>query len=120
MLLTLHTETTIDSAHCLNGYEGKCKQVHGHTWLIEIWIRGRYEDRDEVGILWDFGNIKRISDTLDHKMINDVIGMNPTAENLSWWIYGYCHDSTKKELSFKVRVYETAVKKETWCEIGDF
>jgi 6-pyruvoyl-tetrahydropterin synthase len=30
-VITLHTETVIDSAHQLKGYDGKCKAIHGHS-----------------------------------------------------------------------------------------
>lgn len=121
MKLLLHTETTIDSCHFLEMYKGKCSNLHGHTWKIEIWIQGESEEKDEVGILVDFGVVKKLSDELDHKNLNVVLGYNSTAENLAEWVYKYIKDTVSNErILLKVRVYETAVTKQTWCETGDF
>ncbi len=124
--IRLHTETTIDSCHFLNGYKGNCARKHGHTWFIDVYIQGNSNQLDEVGILFDFGNVKAIKEELDHLTLNDIDyfntekeGVNPTAENISMWLY----DKLKKqkpELEFKIRLYETKVGKETWCEVGDW
>ena len=126
MKIKLHTETVIDSAHQLKGYNGLCSNVHGHSWFIDIWIQGDSNQLNKDGILFDFGNVKNIKETLDHKFINDYPrfdvdkgGVNPTAENLSMYIYEMLH-SFDQLLQYKVRLYETKVGKETWCEVGDF
>lgn len=122
MILTLYTETVIDSSHQLRGYDGKCANTHGHSWKISLWIRGDEVKKDKVGILFDFGNVKDIKEELDHKFLNDIPPfdkINPTAENISKYIYTKLKDQ-RPELGFKIRVYETAVGKETYCELGDF
>jgi len=122
MMLTLHTETVIDSCHYLRDYVGKCSSPHGHSWKVEVWIMGDSSKKDDVGILFDFGNINKIKDQLDHKIINDVDPfhkINPTAENLSEWIYNQLKENDP-DLMFKIRLYETVVGKETYCECGDF
>lgn len=120
MILTLHTETVIDSAHRLIGYRGKCKNLHGHSWLVHIWFKGEEKYVDKVGILVDFNIVKEIKEKLDHKVINNIVRVNPTAENLSRWIYRFVHSKVKKGIGVKIRLYETKVGKETWCEYGDW
>ncbi len=124
MILTLYTETVIDSSHNLKSYKGKCKNIHGHSWLIKLWFRGNSKLKDEIGILLDFGIVKKLKERLDHQYLNDVIGKNPTAENLVEWIYEWLqHQDPRiknKEIKVKIRIYETAVRKETYCEGGDF
>ena len=100
MILTLHTETTIDSAHKLENYDGICSRIHGHTWKLEFWFKGDSQYQDEVGIMVDFGIVKQIKEILDHRYINDVIGMNPTAENLTMWLVGTLKNMIKKIASF--------------------
>lgn len=118
--IKLHTETVIDSAHFLEGYDGLCKNVHGHSWRIRVWIKGWSSMLDKVGILFDFNNIKvMIKDPLDHKLLNDVLLDNPTAENIALSIYKGLK-SKHIALEFVVRVYETSIGKETWCETGDW
>ena len=120
MELTLHTEVVLDSCHKLEGYEGKCKNLHGHSWLVEIWFKGDSKLKDTVGILVDFGIIKILKEQLDHTYINDVIGVNPTAENLTEWIYRRIKKEINNKIKVTVRVYETLVGKKTYCEGGDF
>ena len=76
----------ISAAHKLSlDYKSKCENIHGHNWIIEIICQS--EELDNNGMVYDFTHIKKnISDLLDHKYINDVIGCNPTAENISRWI----------------------------------
>jgi 6-pyruvoyltetrahydropterin/6-carboxytetrahydropterin synthase len=120
--LLLHTEATIDSCHRLVGYQGNCSRLHGHTWHIEVWIKGFPKDLNEIGILWDFGLVKKIRDKFDHQYINDIPPFNeknPTAENLSMYFYEELK-LLNTTLSYCIRVYETKVSKETWCQYGDF
>lgn len=122
MLLTLHTQTTFSSAHYLNDYPGLCRNLHGHEWLIELWIMGDSSKKDSIGILFDFGKIKELKEYVDHRLINELPPfdkINPTAENLSEWAYDYFKNQDP-DLMFKVRIYETYIEKKTWCECGDF
>jgi 6-pyruvoyltetrahydropterin/6-carboxytetrahydropterin synthase len=77
----------IDAAHFLPGYDGKCANLHGHRWIIEIGIKGYVDEK--TGMVVDFTLLKAFLDTikekLDHHLINDIIP-NPTAENLCMWV----------------------------------
>jgi len=81
MKITLHTEGWFDAAHHLENYEGKCSNKHGHTYKVEVWIQGEEEQLDKAGILWDFGKLKDILNTFDHKDLNELYINNSTAEN---------------------------------------
>jgi 6-pyruvoyltetrahydropterin/6-carboxytetrahydropterin synthase len=126
MELTLHTETTIDSCHKLEGYDGVCSRLHGHSWFVEMWFKGDSTLVDKVGILVDFGIVKELKNMLDHQYLNNVVWINPTAENLTQWIIEwlrkrlYINQKLKDSIKIKVRLYETVVGKSTWCEAGDF
>lgn len=92
----------IAGAHRLNlDYESKCKNLHGHNWIIKIYMQN--ESLDHNGMVMDFTEIKRkIHSVLDHQYINDVINMNPTAENIARWIA-----DTLGEKCYKVSVQES-------------
>lgn len=83
-------EFTFDSAHHLHCYEGKCQNLHGHTYKLQVIMVGRPDHR---GIVIDFSDIKRLAneyilDKLDHRYLNDVLPlMNTTAENMVVWMY---------------------------------
>ena len=119
MELTLHTEGWFDSCHHLENYEGKCNNNHGHTYKIEVWIKGDSKHLDKAGILWDFGTLKNILEELDHKNLNDIYKVNPTAENMCMSIYNDLKEADK-HLYFKVRLYEQIAPKESYCECGEW
>lgn len=120
-MLTLHTEFTFDSAHHLEGYDGRCQNIHGHSWLVEVWIKGDRAYKDDVGILVDFGIVKTVRELFDHKDLNACMRVNPTAENLSEFIYNeFKARINNEEILVKVRVYESYIDKKCWCEFGDF
>lgn len=72
--MTLHTETFIDSCHRLKGYDGKCKNLHGHTWKLEVWVRGTHELLDEVGEFWVVTEPSKNSTLDDILFSTDVFG----------------------------------------------
>lgn len=82
-MYSLIVKESFDAAHFLKDYKGKCAKIHGHTWYVEVEIQG--EKLDKTGMLIDFGEIKKkIREILpDHEFLNEVIPINPTAENLS-------------------------------------
>jgi len=82
----------IASAHQLHGYDGPCKDMHGHTWKVEITVCGN--TLDEVGLLADFkilkAKLKAVIMPLDHVVLNDLPAfkdLNPSTENLARYIY---------------------------------
>ena len=39
-MYSLKTNSSFDSAHFLAGYEGKCRNLHGHRWTVEVEVGG--------------------------------------------------------------------------------
>jgi 6-pyruvoyltetrahydropterin/6-carboxytetrahydropterin synthase len=85
-------ERNFSSAHQLRGYKGKCENLHGHNYRVEIYARGA--ELDNIGLLVDFGELKEAADEvvqyLDHRNINELAPfdeeLNPSAENLARYI----------------------------------
>jgi len=74
------------AAHFLYNYEGKCANLHGHTWAVEVALSG---EKLANGMLVDFITAKERLDAIlpDHTSLNDRYDFNPTAESLACHFY---------------------------------
>ncbi len=90
--MTIYKQFTFDAAHFLPQVpEGhKCRQLHGHTYHLTIYISGPIAA--DTGWVIDFSEVKAtckpLIDRLDHALLNEVAGLeNPTAENVARWLW---------------------------------
>ena len=62
-VIRLTKEFSFEAAHALDGYDGPCREIHGHSYRLFVTVKGRPEagDRDpKCGMVMDFGVLKRI------------------------------------------------------------
>ena len=85
-------EQTFAAGHALREYKGKCENVHGHNYRVQITVEG--EKLNRIGLLVDFVELKRVVREviarLDHQFINDLepfTVINPSAENMAKYFY---------------------------------
>lgn len=109
-MFELMVEETFDAAHALRGYEGACENLHGHTWKVQVFLKGN--KLNKIGILEDFKAIKKklrsALKAFDHKYLNDVPPfnkINPTSENLAENLFKNIKKSLKSLT--KVTVWES-------------
>lgn len=115
-------ERNFSSAHQLRGYKGKCENLHGHNYRVEIYARGR--ELDNIGLLVDFGELKEAADEvvqyLDHRNINELTPfdeeLNPSAENLARYILERvaARVGDDRVSVYKVRCFETPTSVATY------
>lgn len=127
----LKTSASFDSAHFLHGYNGKCANIHGHRWTVEVKIKGEelQNTGEKRGMLIDFGDlkkaVKKLADDFDHAFIYEEnslkpetvqalknenfnlieVPFRPTAENFARHFYEILSDKGLEINS--VTVYET-------------
>lgn len=108
--MQIYKEFSFDSAHFLpNVPDGhKCKEMHGHTYRLKVFIEGELDPK--LGWIMDFKELKDallpVIDQLDHKLINNIKGLeNPTAENITVWIWEQIRPSLP--LLSRIELYET-------------
>lgn len=138
----LKTEHSFDSAHFLAGYNGKCGNIHGHRWRVEIEVQSEIlVDGGQLdGMVIDFGDlkndVKEMADYYDHALIIQqgtmrketlsciqqdgfkIIEVNfrPTAENFAAFFY-----KEMKDKGYNVKratVYETPTNGAVYEESG--
>lgn len=63
-------------------YDSKCKNLHGHNWIITVYCK---TDNLVNGMVVDFTKIKEIVMKLDHSNLNDIMVL-PTAENIAEYL----------------------------------
>lgn len=69
---------TFDSAHMLSNYEGKCSNLHGHTYHVRVEITlPNYLDH----MVLDYNEIKKVFDRVDHAIIFSGVGIRDEAED---------------------------------------
>ena len=85
-------EQTFAAGHALREYKGKCENVHGHNYRVQVTVEG--ERLNRIGLLVDFVELKRVVREviayLDHQFINDLepfTTLNPSAENIAKYFY---------------------------------
>ncbi len=86
-------------AHRLRYLHGKCEELHGHNWKVEVSVISNRLAKEGVAI--DFGimklKVEKALKSLDHTYLNDLpffSGIEPSSENISKYIF----DKVKSEL----------------------
>lgn len=122
---TLFTEFTFDAAHLIEGYDGKCANLHGHTYRVRIAAKSHTLNPSDYlktpDMVCDFRELKWASKDaskggLDHGYLNDLIPVATTAERIA----EYIHKETKRRIpagiELVVTVWETP---NSWVEYTD-
>ncbi len=122
-MFEITVETSFSSAHQLRGYSGGCENLHGHNW--RVMVTASSVGLDSLGMIVDFRQLKnKVEEVvlkLDHKFINEIPPfdtLNPTAENISKYIYGLVSDSLDVEgvSVVSVKVWESEKAAATYYE----
>ena len=115
-------EQSFAAGHALRNYKGKCENVHGHNFRVQVVIEG--ETLDDAGLLVDFIDVKAamraIIERLDHVFLNDVAPFdvkNPSAENIAEYFYTEMSRSLRAAVPVRVRevkIWETDIQSATY------
>ena len=61
--IRLTRQFSFEAAHALEGYDGACREVHGHSYKLLVTVKGEPEGDErspKFGMVMDFGDLKRI------------------------------------------------------------
>jgi 6-pyruvoyltetrahydropterin/6-carboxytetrahydropterin synthase len=115
-------ESNFSAAHSLRGYKGKCENIHGHNWRVEVSIAS--DTLDKTGLLLDFKKakaiLKKVLSVLDHTQINKIPYFkkhNPTSELVAEYVFNNYKKKIKPPLTLEhVSVWETPGSCATYYE----
>lgn len=92
---------SFSAAHLLKEIGGKCEELHGHNFLVEVSVAS--ESLNSEGLLIDFRVVKRWTDEvleqLDHKYLNEIEyfkGINPSSEQLARFLYDRISEKSRQ------------------------
>lgn len=113
---TLKTKFTFDSAHFIEGYDGKCGRMHGHTYTVEMIAKSNKLNPSKwlatPDMVCDFNELKwpakdATKGGLDHGVLNDLMDINTTAERIAEFIHIETIKRIPDDIRLKVIVWET-------------
>ncbi len=92
---TLKKRFTFEAAHYLPHHDGKCRRLHGHSWVGWVEVEGENlgVEGAKAGMLVDYADVAKVVqevvDTyLDHYCLNESLPLeSPTSEHVACWVY---------------------------------
>ena len=140
-IIRITKQFKMEMAHALHGYDGLCKNIHGHSYKLWVTLRGAVKDEaghKKDGMVLDFSLLKQmvkplIVDKFDHSLVLNAnsphanidlsafekvfyLPYQPTSENL---VNDFAN-IIKKQLPqnselYKLVLSETANSFAEWC-----
>jgi 6-pyruvoyltetrahydropterin/6-carboxytetrahydropterin synthase len=105
-------------AHRLRYLHGKCEELHGHNWKVEVSVVSNRLGTE--GVVIDFGVLKqkleKVLKPLDHTYLNDLpyfSGIEPSSENIAKYVYDRLKNDLKGQPGTLKKV--TAWESENAC-----
>ncbi len=110
MNMFINKEFKFDAAHNLVDYNGKCENLHGHTYRLRVTLQGNINKGDMIIDFVDLKSIVKdlVIDRLDHAYLNDIVPQS-TAENIALWIWDTLDSALKSPFFhlYEINVWET-------------
>lgn len=85
-------QESFSAAHRLRNYGGRCEELHGHNWRVDVVVGAK--ELDSSGLAMDFKELRQhtreILSRLDHAFLNELEpfeALNPSSENIARFIF---------------------------------
>lgn len=114
---------TFEAAHSLKYHDGKCRGMHGHSYILYVTIRSEklHTAGPKIGMVMDFQDLNQIvkpmiDEYLDHRILNETLNSDSTTvEFLCKWIFDFLEPALPN--LYGITVYETATSKATYRKV---
>ncbi len=130
MRVTVCKELRMAAAHRLPNHDGKCRFMHGHTYVVRVYVNGPVQEvsdeNPQSGMVVDFGVIKtfleKVESRFDHNFLNESLEEYPTAERIAVAVARLAQADLDPHLpkdakTVKIRVYEEYVAPQAFAEV---
>ena len=147
--IRLTKEFSFESAHALEGYDGKCRHIHGHSYRLYVTVIGQPIDdpaNPKYGMVMDFGELKslvneEVVDRMDHAFVMRrtesadavdktlregfgnvvLVDYQPTCENMLADFAERLLGALPEEIElYSLRLHETATSYAEWYATDNF
>jgi 6-pyruvoyltetrahydropterin/6-carboxytetrahydropterin synthase len=123
-MFTLSKEFKFEASHQLMRHDGKCARLHGHSWVMEVTIKGNHlaSSGPKENMLMDYSDLKSfvqplIESHLDHHHLNDTLQCDmPTSEFLAKWLFNELKNNRCLDELHSVTIRETCTSSCTYSE----
>ena len=141
-IIKITKQFSFEMAHALRNYDGLCRNIHGHSYKMDITLAGQPlhdENSPKNGMVMDFGDLKRLVNEevislLDHALVLNAktdaqlievlkqnyekivtVDFQPTTENLLNYIAGKIQSRLPETVTLAcVRLRETDTSYAEW------
>ena len=143
-IIKITKQFSFEMAHALRNYDGLCRNIHGHSYKMDITLAGQPlhdETSPKNGMVMDFGDLKKlvneeIISLLDHALVLNAktdaqliavlkqnyekivtVDFQPTTENLLNFIANKLKTRLPENVKLcRIRLRETDTSYADWCE----
>lgn len=122
-MYTVSVQTHYDAAHFLRNYDGKCRRLHGHRYVVEVALQTR--ELDDSGMAFDFVDLKRelkeLADRLDHQNLNEIppfTEIESTAENQARYFFDELRQRLPEDLRDGLLYARVSESPGQWAQYG--
>jgi 6-pyruvoyltetrahydropterin/6-carboxytetrahydropterin synthase len=120
-MFELTIKSDIAAAHFIEGHQGQCRNLHGHSWKIEVTLGSG--QLDELGMVADFAVLKEklqeVLGPIDHVCLNELPYFkekSPTTENIAEYVYLHLKEAVSPLKIKQVRAWESDSSSATYYE----
>lgn len=114
---------SFDAAHALAGLPAghKCARLHGHTYTVQLEVTA--SQLAPPGFVTDFGELapfqRYLDEHFDHRHLNEVLDVEPTAENLARHFYAWCAEHLQPRIPGRIAAVRVCESPASWAEYRD-
>lgn len=126
-VVTISKEFRFEAAHELPNHDGKCRNLHGHSYVFTVQVSGPVNttpNAPDEGMVMDFSRLsevwKGLEPFLDHRYLNEVMPeqyLPSTAENIARYLVDFFREKLEVDdgdtFVDSVTVFETATSSAT-------